>query len=437
MKKMEESSVSTDVNKIQTFVFVDLESTGLPIDSPKILELSLIAVSREDLLKMKDSTPNVKRASSPSISCSLPSLSLSTNSSFIDNRLTMSQPTPKCANNSQLIPRKLFPPTSPSRCNSVPKLPRVMHKYTRLYYPWKLVTSGAEHISGLNNEMLQHLPQFNKNSAQALSLFLNLPKPVALVAHNGSRFDFKLLKAELSNVECESDFIDLQCIDTLKAIKDIDALHEKEDIQEITLLAESFSYDDPFDDDFMEPDSPPVCKRIRSEEEVNIQPNQAFLDLAQFNDSSQLVNQVHHPLLEVSGELPITPIKVELLAPVTTPATPDKLNHSQSSAITPEFGKHNLSHGFNRGPCKVRRSLTYEGCAKRKLIGSMPYTQGSIYYRLFGTNYKCHRAETDCQALLEICGHYGEKFVEWADTFSEKFSKIQPMWIKRKAFSLS
>lgn len=433
---MEESSTSRDVNKIQTFVFIDLEATGLPYDSPRILELSMIAVSREDLLHMNLRTSNNKSSSSPGTSSSQPSPTVSTNEQPLKNRCVLSQPSPASSNNGDLSPTSTSPPDSPKHDDSsVPELPRVMHKYTRLYYPWKLVTPKAEEITGLNNDLLQHLSGFTQVSAQALALFLDLPKPVTLVAHNGNRYDFRLLMSELKNVESEDDFSELQCTDTLKAIRDIDALYEKEDIQELSKLAESFFIDDMLDD-LMEADSPPSNKRLCSEEAGEVRLSQGSRNLARINESLPQVNQGHHHVLEVTGELPITPVKKRQPACTATPATPHKPAQPPPSPITAEFGKA-CATPAKKETSNVRRSLTYEGPGKRKLKERMPYKQVNIYQRLFGSDYSAHRAESDCQALLEICGHYGGRFVEWADTFSERFSEMKPMWIRRKTFTVT
>lgn len=395
---MDETPEPATKNKIQTFVFLDTEATGLVGDDTRILELSLIAVSREDLLSMKHS----QSLDSPKDDVS------KTNGTT---------------------------PHSP-----VPKLPRVLHKYTRLYYPRKLITPKLEEITGLNNDMLHYLPGFRDVSAEALSLFLDLPQPVSFVAHNGSRYDFPLLKAELNNVSALEKFCDLQCVDTLTAIKDIDITQQKDkelrEISEITELAESFSLEE-MHDELME--AGPSSKRSRYEVDGE-EKAQAVNGTLQ----SAPNQEANPPLLEVSLELPITPVKDHIPARGSkTPATPVKPKEPMELPITPEQqsrvylpGTPGFSPQALSSTKKVRRSLNYGENGKRKWDGTKPYTQSNIYRRLFGRTFEAHRAENDCQALLEICGHYGEKFVEWADTFYERFVDIKPMWVKRKTFQL-
>lgn len=384
-------------NKIKTFVFLDIEATGLPGDDPRILELSMMAVSREDLLCMNTSK------SSPTSSNS----------------------------------------TDRQQRNVVPQLPRVLHKYTRLFYPRKLITPKVEEITGLSNALLYRLPGFSQMSAEAISLFLELPKPLAIVAHNGDRFDFPILKAELNNVGSMEKFADLQCVDTLNAIKDIDALQQKDieilEILEITETAKSFNFKD-MDEEVSK--ELPVKKRARPvelEEKVNNASSASFI-----NEPSSQAQEGNPRTLEVSPELYMTPVKDHIPAFVNnTPSTPAKLTQPPSPSVTPISSKAYTpgTPGFSpqtlRETSRVRRNLTYEGSGKRRWDGTTPYAQTNIYKRLFNAQYLAHKAESDCQALLEICGHYGDKFVNWADMHAENFDDVKPMWSKRKAFKLS
>ncbi|XP_045119709.1 uncharacterized protein LOC123509481 [Portunus trituberculatus] len=408
--EMEEAAKPKEPMEIQTFVFFDLETTGLAAGNPRIVELSMLAVSRDHLLAMKDSaTPK------PSDS-----------SKFSSSQANGHSPTSN---------------TDIQRKNPVPKLPRVIHKYTRLYYPWKVLTPQVEAINGLNNFDLEGLPSFDEASAQALSLFLDLPKPVTLVAHNGKRYDFPLLMAELNRVGYVDKFPDLQCIDSLTAIKDIDGLIEREDIANITKLAESFNIDD-LDDSFME-EEPMPSKRQRSSECVEEKGRQGNLGPGQPLESVSCAGQGNHHNLEVSAAPLITPVKSRLPGQTHVPPTPSKLAAPPPQPTTPEAlqpgvpGPSGFPAKVTKESRKVRRTLTYENNGKRKVGTRLSYAQVNIFKRLFDSEYAAHRAETDCEALMTICGHYGSKFVEWADTFATSFSTFNPMWVKRKSFDIN
>ncbi|KAK4291442.1 hypothetical protein Pmani_035727 [Petrolisthes manimaculis] len=486
---MENSSQTStrDVNQIQTFVFLDLEATGLPYDNPRILELSMIAVSRNDLIRMcpEKKSREIGRITGPStatggISLNQPSCNGELTQQQQQQRQQISNPK---SPSSSLSPSPSSLPDSPKQSNNnnnntttnttIPVLPRILHKYTRLYYPWKTITPKAEEITGLSNASLEHLPGFTKASARAISLFLDLPKPLTLVAHNGNRYDFKLLKAELVNVNAMEDFSELQCTDTLKAIPDIDKLYEKEDISEISRLAESFTMDDDMSDEIMDEHSPPTNNNTNTNNNnKRMCPNEAELlrlspgarPQARANPESippqpqppinyNYNHQGQPPVLEVVEVVPITPVKEQTsTTTTTTPNTPHKptTRPPRGEPITPEtthgpLQTHNNNTNTNTNTNnnnKVRRSLNYDGPHnnnnnnKRKRKVNTPYKQVSIYNRLFQTDYKAHRAESDCEALLQICGHYGLRFVEWADTFSERFEEVRPMWFKRKSFTI-
>ncbi|XP_042310355.1 three prime repair exonuclease 2-like [Sceloporus undulatus] len=149
----------------QTFVFLDIETTGLPQDQPRVAELCLFAVHRHSLL-----------LSPP------------------DNTLT-----------------------------PLEQLPRVIDKLTLCIDPQKPFTSRAEEINGLSNQKLEENCKLELNSAvvEALHGFLNRQAgPICLVAHNGLRFDFPLLRTEFQQVGTKL-FADMGCLDTLPALREL------------------------------------------------------------------------------------------------------------------------------------------------------------------------------------------------------------------------
>ena len=63
-----------------------------------------------------------------------------------------------------------------------------------------MVPEKVTDITGLSNDLLENQSRFKPESVNLLKLFLeNLPQPICLVAHNGSRYDYPLLQAELNN----------------------------------------------------------------------------------------------------------------------------------------------------------------------------------------------------------------------------------------------
>ncbi|XP_023224941.1 three-prime repair exonuclease 1-like isoform X2 [Centruroides sculpturatus] len=97
---------------------------------------------------------------------------------------------------------------------------RVINKLNLFFRPSCRISSGAEKLTGLTDSLLQFQETFI-NSAELIKLFLKrLNKPICILAHNGNRFDFPLLRAEFNNSEMDiSGF--MFCADTLPAFRSI------------------------------------------------------------------------------------------------------------------------------------------------------------------------------------------------------------------------
>ncbi|XP_037384456.1 three-prime repair exonuclease 1 [Talpa occidentalis] len=150
---------------MQTLIFLDLEATGLPFSQPRVTELCLLAIHR----------------------CALES-----------------------------------PPTRQGPPPTVPLPPRVVDKLSLCVAPGKACSPAASEITGLSTAMLaahgrQH---FNADLANMLQAFLQRqPQPWCLVAHNGNRYDFPLLQAELAFLGLTSALDGAFCVDSIAALK--------------------------------------------------------------------------------------------------------------------------------------------------------------------------------------------------------------------------
>ncbi|CAK1591415.1 unnamed protein product [Parnassius mnemosyne] len=142
---------------ISTFVFFDIETTGLPYqekNQTKITELTFVAVSAIDI----EST-------------------------------------------------------------SIGSLPLV-NKLSLLFNPQRKINPEVVRLTGLSKCSLAQQPVF-KSKIKTLNSFLEeLPKPVCLVAHNGNRFDFKILLAEYKDADAKFPD-DLLCVDSLSGFKKV------------------------------------------------------------------------------------------------------------------------------------------------------------------------------------------------------------------------
>ncbi|XP_048515621.1 three-prime repair exonuclease 1 isoform X4 [Athalia rosae] len=151
------SSENEPVNssEIRTFIFFDLETTGLIQGSnmPRITEMSLVATSRNSLLSEDG------------------------------------------------------------------KLPRVMHKLLIPLEPSQEIPPIVSRITGLNNDLLKHEMQFDQQIYELMNSFIGrLCPPVCFVAHNGNGFDYPILMSELSRVG-KTFSRDILCIDSIGAFR--------------------------------------------------------------------------------------------------------------------------------------------------------------------------------------------------------------------------
>ncbi|KAL5012456.1 hypothetical protein ScPMuIL_011007 [Solemya velum] len=142
-------------SEIATFVFLDLETTGLIREgkpAPSVTELCMVAVQREDMLKTVY---------------------------------------PRVLNNFVLC----FNPGEAK------------------------LSTEAKQLTGLTNTCLQEQKKFDKSAMNVINSFLRrLRGPVCLLAHNGNEFDFRLLVAESQNAG-KPFLEPLLCADTLEAFR--------------------------------------------------------------------------------------------------------------------------------------------------------------------------------------------------------------------------
>lgn len=158
------SSQAPPAGPMQALIFLDLEATGLPYSQPKITELCLLAVHRAAL----ESPP--------------------------------------------------APPQPPA----APAPPRVADKLSLCVAPGKACSAAASEITGLSTAVLAaHGRQpFDANLVRLLRAFLQRqPQPWCLVAHNGDRYDFPLLRAELAMLGLGSALDGGFCADSIAALK--------------------------------------------------------------------------------------------------------------------------------------------------------------------------------------------------------------------------
>lgn len=170
------------MEQIKTFVFFDVETTGLGINecSPtQFTELAFVAVMRDHLMAANKNT--IPRA--------LFKLVLPVN----PRKLILPETTRitgKFHNTSKLLVLILCGASHPLFC---------AYSTTNFIHELCFCSASPFILKGLDNFMLEHMNKCDDKTFDMINGFLEqLVGPVCLIAHNGNNFDFKLLKRSLN-----------------------------------------------------------------------------------------------------------------------------------------------------------------------------------------------------------------------------------------------
>lgn len=126
--------------------------------------------------------------------------------------------------------------------------PRIQNKLQFCFNPRKFIHPDASKVTGLTNELLEYQIEFDASCFKIMHEFLNLHrKPICLVAHNGNRFDYPILKAEIYKTGNEMEN-EVFCVDSLLAFRDLHDKVLKNPVEEDFASNVSVHFDDGLDD---------------------------------------------------------------------------------------------------------------------------------------------------------------------------------------------
>ncbi|XP_050295254.1 uncharacterized protein LOC126735342 [Anthonomus grandis grandis] len=257
-------------------------------------------------------------------------------------------------------------------------MPRVQNKLTLCVYPRKMVSPESERITGLSNDILEHMAPFSSETVQMINGFLNhCPKPICFVAHNGNRFDYPILQRELHLTGAKL-LDDILCIDSLEAFRELYnkpsapvVVPQQERTFESTGSVLPIEFQDGFDE--------LLCKAVDDFESGPEKRLKYALEVQKINET--------------------TPKKV--------------INNVISNGNLKVSGLRSNEHGQ-----KVKKSLNFG--VSFKLV--------DVYKRLTNQEpMEAHHAEGDVLMLALCAATLGDTFIEWANCNKKYFCDIPKM----------
>ena len=281
--------------------------------------------------------------------------------------------------------------------------PRVVNKLTLCFYPMTTIMPLVTDMTGLDNYNLTGQAQFDSGAVELLQRFLaRLEGPVCLVAHNGDKYDFPLLQAELA--KCQAGLSEeILCVDSYLGCRKIYSDRCKQEIvnqelQALSDLLEQGAFEEEFEEEFEE---------VFEEQEDGAKKRKTEVRTQLGSSTSRLEQNG----LITASENDTTPArkKTETHRNINTPTV--KSPKSKQPPITSVF--------------KPRKRLLFSE-AKKKVTS---FSLGSLHTGLVGTApAQAHGAEADCLALLRMTSALGQEWLEYVNTHHQPLANITPMW---------
>ena len=346
---------------IRTFVYFDLEATGLKSSGrPRVCEISLVAVDSSDIQDLHESL--------------LKSISARTNE---DSSIQV------------------------ETCS-----PRILNKLTLCVCPMAIIDPLVSDMTGLDNYNLTDQSKFDRNIGNLLNVFLSrLTSPVCLVAHNGTQYDFPLLKAEMEKVGTKLGS-QILCVDSYLGIKSIMKNRQQigNELKAVTKLANAGE----FDKVLMEgacAHSVQLKTSIKCDRDKHLSCSSKTLE------GSLIHQEAGHS---------INSIPASTVSPQKNEATPTRSISFLYPKRRPK--KHKMINHADKSKCRKKLEFT---------DSTMPtsFSLINLHKYFFGCPpNKSHGAEVDCLALMRITAVLGNDWLEWAQQNCTQFDECEPMW---------
>lgn len=189
---------------LRTLVFMDLEGTHLPnrvppFGPPRITEVALLACRMRQFKRPFRVTDRISFCIRP--------------------------PENICSETTQITGTDSF------RADSLGDLHFIFYNASFWNFMRKHIISLSYSFivsAGLDNYNLEQQPVFSETATALKAFMLTLDQPICLIAHNGEKFDFPLLKAELDACGDTWDDLDIHICDSLQAFRFILPQHPED-----------------------------------------------------------------------------------------------------------------------------------------------------------------------------------------------------------------
>ncbi|GMS81936.1 hypothetical protein PENTCL1PPCAC_4111, partial [Pristionchus entomophagus] len=267
------------------------------------------------------------------------------------------------------------------------------------------------------------------------------PKPACIVGHNALKYDMRVLHAELQRSEMLQDGWlpdEVFFVDSLLAFRQIDredAAHLSSLVAGTDWMAISSAVATP-----IPPSLPrarparirPISESNEEEKEDEVVEETPPEELQRGGGTGNGLQQLQQPQLPTASSGGFTTPERRPRCPGTASA-PAKLHASR--ALFPEVFL-DFSHPLNyirSEEWTVAKRKRVDGRVFRKVGGKWQYSveaamenakrrgmfrQENLYLSIFSDTYNAHQAQDDCEALMQICLAYGPSFLEYADTMA-------------------
>ncbi|KFM60848.1 Three prime repair exonuclease 2, partial [Stegodyphus mimosarum] len=351
---------------------------------------------------------------------------------------------------------------------------RIINKLSFCIRPRVAISPGAIDITRLCNDTLQNQEEFNETIPKSLTYFFKrLRPPICLLAHNGNKFDFPVLQAELNriNYSLESEIL---CADTLEAFRNIGINPNNSMKSQICSdknflniqLNDNLHGKNPTLDDEVEALLSEDLDLFRNIEETEVQNNDSLekastevqrslgkclTEILNNASSAKSLNSIcllQHDngtskTEDVSTVLPenFSSMFTEFKTPVQSPTTSKiqnfktKVQKSKQKLHDPLYSpKSECKQTFFHSIPAKRKLFLEDGTCKSKMTvpaekRKVQYSLQKLYYHFFGENPpESHYAEADCITLSKVCQKVRKEFLEWIDVNSIPFYKTKAMW---------